>query len=81
MVVIYGFQVFDQIPVISKDGGPAYSGLTSAFYIYQNAFSNGKMGYASAAGVLFIRHCYALFVPSIQTSKEMGLFHLNGGCV
>ena len=52
MVVIYGFQVFDQILVISKDGGPAYSGLTLSFYIYQNAFSNGKIGYASAAGVL-----------------------------
>lgn len=52
MVVIYGFQVFDQILVISKDGGPAYSGLTLSFYIYQNAFVNGKMGYASAAGIL-----------------------------
>lgn len=52
MVVIYGFQVFDQILVISKDGGPAYSGLTLSFYVYQSAFTNGKMGYASAAGVL-----------------------------
>lgn len=52
MVVIYGFQVFDQILVISKDGGPAYSGLTLSFYIYQNAFVNGKMGYASAAGII-----------------------------
>ena len=52
MVVIYGFQVFDQIMVISKDGGPAYSALTLSFYIYQNAFTNGKMGYASAAGVV-----------------------------
>ena len=52
MVVIYGFQVFDQIMVISKDGGPAYSGLTLSFYIYQNAFTNGRMGYASAAGVI-----------------------------
>ncbi len=55
MVVIYGFQVFDQIMIISKDGGPAYSGLTLSFYIYQSAFSNGKMGYACAAGaVLFL---------------------------
>ena len=55
MVVIYGFQVFDQIMIISKDGGPAYSGLTLSFYIYQNAFANGKMGYACAAGsILFI---------------------------
>ncbi len=55
MVVIYGFQVFDQIMIISKDGGPAYSGLTLSFYIYQNAFANGQMGYASAAGtILFL---------------------------
>lgn len=52
MVVIYGFQVFDQVMIISKDGGPAYSGLTLSFFIYQSAFKNGKMGFASAAGVI-----------------------------
>lgn len=63
MVVIYGFQVFDQIMIISKDGGPAYSGLTLSFYIYQSAFVNGKMGYASAAGmVLFLIVMFFTFI-------------------
>lgn len=64
MVVIYGFQVFDQIMVISKDGGPAYSGLTLSFYIYQNAFVNGKMGYACAAGVLLF--AFVLLITLLQ---------------
>ena len=55
MIMIAAFQVFDQILVITKDGGPSYSTLTLSFYIFQNAFTFGKMAYASAMGmVLFV---------------------------
>lgn len=70
MVVIYGFQVFDQIMVISKDGGPAYSGLTLSFYIYQNAFTNGKMGYASAAGVVLFVIVMACSMLQFRMQKK-----------
>lgn len=70
MVVIYGFQVFDQIMVISKDGGPAYSGLTLSFYIYQNAFTNGKMGYASAAGVVLFLIVMACSLLQFKLQKK-----------
>ena len=48
------FQVFDQIFVMTPGGSPAKTTLTLGYLIYQNAFQNFKMGYASAiAMVLF----------------------------
>ena len=53
MSIINSFQTFEQTYVMT-DGGPAYSTLTIALHIYQQAFSFHKMGYASAlAYILF----------------------------
>ena len=42
-------------PFIMTQGGPAYASLFYMLYLYQNAFSFFRMGYASAlAWVLFI---------------------------
>jgi multiple sugar transport system permease protein len=52
--IIAGFQVFAQ-PLIMTNGGPRYSTLFVVLYLYQNAFTNFRMGYASAiAWVLFL---------------------------
>lgn len=52
--LIAGFQVFAQ-PLIMTGGGPRYSTLFVVLYLYQNAFSNFQMGYASAiAWALFL---------------------------
>jgi multiple sugar transport system permease protein len=52
--LIAGFQVFAQ-PLIMTGGGPRYSTLFVVLYLYQNAFSNFRMGYASAiAWALFM---------------------------
>ena len=52
--MIAGFQVFAQ-PLIMTGGGPRYSTMFVVLYLYQNAFSNFKMGYASAiAWALFV---------------------------
>lgn len=52
--LIAGFQVFAQ-PLILTGGGPRYSTLFVVLYLYQNAFSNFRMGYASAiAWALFL---------------------------
>lgn len=52
--LIAGFQVFAQ-PLIMTGGGPRYSTLFVVLYLYQNAFSNFRMGYASAiAWALFL---------------------------
>lgn len=45
--LIAGFQVFAQ-PLIMTGGGPRYSTLFVVLYLYQNAFTNFQMGYASA---------------------------------
>jgi multiple sugar transport system permease protein len=52
--LIAGFQVFAQ-PLIMTGGGPRYSTLFVVLYLYQYAFSNFRMGYASAiAWALFL---------------------------
>ncbi len=52
--IIGGFQVFAQ-PLIMTGGGPRYATLFAVLYLYQNAFRNFQMGYASAiAWVLFM---------------------------
>lgn len=45
--IINSFQVFTQA-FIMTNGGPHYATTFYVFYIYQNAFMNFKMGYASA---------------------------------
>jgi multiple sugar transport system permease protein len=52
--VIYGFMVFDLIYTMTN-GGPGYSTTVIVQYIYQKAFVEGEMGYASALGtILFL---------------------------
>jgi len=54
--LIAGFQYFTPVFVLTNGlGGPAGSTLVSGLYLYQNAFSYFKVGYASAiAWILFI---------------------------
>ena len=50
---INAFKVFIPIYVITN-GGPSDSTLTLVFYIWQNAFSYFKLGYASALSFLLL---------------------------
>ncbi|MBI1774188.1 MAG: sugar ABC transporter permease [Proteobacteria bacterium] len=49
--VIYSFQVFDLIYVMTG-GGPGFATTMLVQYIYQSAFITSEMGYASAIGVV-----------------------------
>jgi multiple sugar transport system permease protein len=49
--VIYSFQVFDLIYVMTG-GGPGFATTMLVQYIYQAAFVTGEMGYASAIGIV-----------------------------
>ena len=49
--VIYSFQVFDLIYVMTG-GGPGFSTTMIVQYIYQAAFASSEMGYASAMGIV-----------------------------
>ena len=60
--MIGAFQLFDYAYVLTG-GGPMYSTLSIVLYIYQMAFQNFKMGYASAlAYVLFVIIAVVTFV-------------------
>jgi multiple sugar transport system permease protein len=48
--LIGAFQVFEE-PLIITGGGPAYSSLTMALYLYNRAFRNLRFGYASAVAL------------------------------
>ena len=49
--VIFSFHVFDLIYVMTG-GGPGFSTTVLVQYIYEAAFENSEMGYASAMGIV-----------------------------
>ena len=52
--IIYSFKVFDLVAVLTK-GGPIQSTTMLVWYIYEKAFVNLEIGYASAiALILFL---------------------------
>ncbi|WP_435923032.1 carbohydrate ABC transporter permease [Paenibacillus sp. DYY-L-2] len=54
LTIINSFQVFDLVSVMT-DGGPGRSTNVLVFHIYQEAFLNYRMGYASAMSIaLFV---------------------------
>jgi ABC-type sugar transport system permease subunit len=53
LVTIAGVQVFDLIYVMTQ-GGPGTSTYTVMWYIYQNVFAGGSVGYAAAMGVFVL---------------------------
>ncbi len=62
------FQYFTQVAVMTQ-GGPANSTRMYAYYLYQNAFTYFKMGYASAmAWLLFI----FVVILTIVIFKQLG---------
>ncbi len=53
LVTISSIQVFDLIYVMTQ-GGPGTSTYTVMWYIYQNVFSGGTVGYAATMGVVVL---------------------------
>ncbi|MDR6227158.1 carbohydrate ABC transporter permease [Desmospora profundinema] len=65
MSIIGTFQVFDQMYVISKgEGGPLDSTLTVVLYLYNVAFKDFEMGYASA--IAFFLFAVILVLTLVQ---------------
>lgn len=72
MSILQGFQVFDQIYILTG-GGPFYSTTTTVFYAFQNAFQYYQFGYAS---------CITVFIFVVQMVFSIVLFRsLKGGQV
>lgn len=66
--IIAGFQVFAQ-PLIMTNGGPRYATLFVVLYLYQNAFRNFQMGYASAIAWVLFMAIMALTVVTFRLSS------------
>ena len=55
MDFIEAFKVFTEVNVMTPDGGPLRSTMLIVNYIYELAFTNGRMGRASACAlILFV---------------------------
>ena len=68
MSVILSFQVFALVYVMTA-GGPAGSTSVLVFYLYQQAFTYFRMGYASAVGyILFV----IIFILTVLQFKLFG---------
>ncbi len=72
--VIGSFQIFDTV-AIATQGGPADATKVLVYYIYQNAFSFFKMGYATAMSMLlfFILIAFTLIQMRLLRANESDL--------
>lgn len=60
MGIINSFKVFTEINVMTPDGGPLGSTTLIVNYIYEQAFTNGRMGRASAASLILFLIIFTL---------------------
>ena len=67
--LINGFQVFDQVWVMTE-GGPAGSSTVVVEQIVKNTFSYGRAGYASAMSVVLFLIILAVTAVQIRTQKR-----------
>lgn len=74
MQIISGFMVFTQGIIIAPNGGPLQRALFYSVYLYEKAFSQREMGYASAmAWVLLL--IVAFFTAMIFTSSNSWVYY------
>ncbi len=67
--LIVAMQVFQQ-PLVLTSGGPGTSTLTPALYMYQQAFTYDRFGYASSIGVILFIVLMALTIINQYIVKE-----------
>lgn len=69
--IIGAFKVFTEVFVL-YNGGPGMlnSGMTMVFYVYQKAFTDWKMGYASAGAYVLFFIIFAFTLIQMRLSKN-----------
>lgn len=50
--IIGGSQLFTEVNIMTPTGGPKYSSATVVWYLWQKAFKNWQMGYASSMALI-----------------------------
>jgi multiple sugar transport system permease protein len=74
MQIISGFMVFTQGVIIAPNGGPLQRALFYSVYLYEKAFAQREMGYASAmAWVLLL--IIAFFTALVFTSSNSWVYY------
>ena len=69
--IIDAFQVFDQVYVLTPDGGPANATTVMTYEIYRTAFGNFDMSRASAQSVVLLAFLLVLTLISRRlTGKD-----------
>lgn len=71
--IINTFKVFAEIDVMTPKGGPSYSTALIVNYIYEQAFTRGKMGRACAASIILFVIIFVLtqIQSKLDSSKEV----------
>ena len=69
ITMIGAFKVFDLIYVLTG-GGPGYASQVLGTLIYENAFTLGRMGYASALAVVLLTIAVALGLLQLRVSRS-----------
>ena len=72
MTVMWSFLTFDYVYVMTN-GGPAGSTEILATWIYKNAFTKYRAGYASALCVIQCAICFVFYLLQSKASKMGGL--------
>lgn len=70
MGIINSFKVFTEINVMTPDGGPLNSTTLLVVYIYEQAFTNGKMGRGSAAALILFAIIFILTLVQKSISRK-----------
>jgi multiple sugar transport system permease protein len=69
IALINSLQVFTQVYVVTK-GGPNYQSYVYVYYLYQTAFAQFRMGYASALAWVLFLIIALLTVLGLQISRK-----------
>ena len=67
--IIGGFQVFNQA-FIMTNGGPSYSTYFYAYHLYNKAFTEYQMGYASSLAWILLAITLGLSLIILKTSNK-----------
>lgn len=80
MTIIASFQTFTEALIITN-GGPANSTLFINLYLYQNAFSYSRLGYASSLAWVLFALTFMLALYTFKSSRRWVYYEgaINGG--
>lgn len=68
--IIGSFQVFDQVYLITNNGGPGTSTYVYNLHLYNNAFQYFRMGYASAMAYILFAILFVLTWLQLRVGRE-----------